>query len=106
MFDKIRQKITGILDQAVETGCSSCSFQAVDKDIPELGATYSAEAVLEKESNLVRLSVKLQSRNRGPFEHTVEVGQVYDNLFDKLYQFLYPNRIVLLIEDIRNNYEL
>ena len=106
LFDKIRQKITGILNQAVETGCSSCSFQAVDKEIPELGATYSAEAVLEKESNLVRLSVKLQSRNRGSFEHTVEVGQVYDNLFDKLYQFLYPNRIVLLIEDIRNNYEL
>ena len=106
LFDKIRQKITGILDQALEEGCSSCSFQAVDKEIPELGATYSAEAVLEKDSNLVHLTVKLQSRNNTPFEHTVEVGQVYDTLFDKLYRFLYPNRIALLIEDIRYNYDL
>ncbi len=106
LFEKIRPKIKEILVTAAKIGYSSCSFQAVDKEIPELGATYSAEAVLEKGGNLVSLTVKCPSKKTVPFERTVEVGQVYDNLFGELYQFLYPNRIVLLIDDIRNNYEL
>ena len=106
LFNEIRQKIIEILDQAAKDGSSDCSFQAVDKEIPQLGATYLAEVVKEKDGKDVRLTVKSSYRNNLSFEHTVEIGMPYEDMFNELYRFLYPDRIALLIEDIRNNYDL
>lgn len=106
LFIEIRQKIIEILDQAAKDGSSNCSFQAVNKEIPELGATYLAEVVKEKDGKDVRLTVKSSYRNNLSFEHTVEIGMPYEDMFNELYRFLYPCRIALLIEDIRNNYDL
>ncbi len=100
LFDKIRQKITEILDLAAKEGRAECSFQAVDKEIPELGSTYSAEAVQENDGKDVRLTVKCSYRKKLIFDQTVEAGALNDTLFQELYQFLYPERIALLREDI------
>lgn len=100
LFDKIRQKITEALDLAAKEGRAECSFQAVDKEIPELGSTYSAEAVQENDGKDVRLTVKCSYRKKLLFDQTVEAGALNDTLFQELYQFLYPERIALLREDI------
>ncbi|MGN0574688.1 MAG: hypothetical protein ACI4J2_01560 [Ruminococcus sp.] len=103
-FDTTRQEITEILDKASKEGSAGCSFYGVNKDIPELGAEYSADAVLEKDSNQIRLTVKDTFKENVSYECTVEVGMPYDGLFSGLYQFLYPKRIALSIEDIRKSY--
>lgn len=105
-FDAARQKITDILDKASKEGSAGCSFYGVNKDIPELGAEDSADAILEKDSNQIRLTVKDTFKESVSYECTVQVGTPYNKLFSGLYQFLYPKRIVLSIEDIRNSYDL
>lgn len=100
MFEKIKEQITDILDKA-RLGCtSSCSFHCWNKDIPELGEKYSADAVLEQDSNLIHLTVKCPSKKKLSYERTVKIGELYDEILSELYRFLYPNRIALLIEDI------
>lgn len=100
MFEKIKEQITGILDKARQGCPSSCSFHCWNKDIPELGEKYSADAVLEQDSNLIHLTVKCPYKENLSYEQTVKVGKPYDKILSGLYRFLYPNRIALLIEDI------
>ena len=84
----------------VQGNPSSCSFYAVNKDIPELAEEYSADAFLDKGRKLVHLTVKCPSKKELSYEQTVRVGKPYDQILSGLYRFLYPNRIALLIEDI------
>ena len=100
MFEKIKEQITDILDKARQGCTSSCSFHCWNKDIPELGEKYSADAVLEQDSNLIHLTVKCPSKKKLSYERTVKIGELYDEILSELYRFLYPNRIALLIEDI------
>ena len=100
MFEKIKEQITDILDKARQECTSSCSFHCWNKDIPELGEKYSADAVLEQDSNLIHLTVKCPSKKKLSYERTVKIGELYDEILSELYWFLYPNRIALLIEDI------
>jgi len=100
MFDKIKEQITEILNKTCQGDPSSCSFHAVNKDIPELGEEYSADAVLEKDRKLVHLTVKCPYKENLSYEQTAKVGKPYDKILSELYRFLYPNRIALLIEDI------
>ena len=100
MFEKIKEQITDILDKARQGCTSSCSFHCWNKDIPELGEKYSADAVLEQDSNLIHLTVKCPSKKKLSYERTVKIGELYDEILSGLYRFLYPNRIALLIEDI------
>ena len=100
MFEKIKEQITDILDKARQECTSSCSFHCWNKDIPELGEKYSADAVLEQDSNLIHLTVKCPSKKKLSYERTVKIGELYDEILSELYRFLYPNRIALLIEDI------
>lgn len=99
-FEKIKEQITDILDKARQGCPSSCRFHAWNKDIPELGEKYSADAVLEQDSNLIHLTVKCPSKKKLSYERTVKIGELYDEILSELYRFLYPNRIALLIEDI------
>lgn len=100
MFEKIKEQITDILDKARQGCTSSCSFHCWNKDIPELGEKYLADAVLEQDSNLIHLTVKCPSKKKLSYERTVKIGELYDEILSELYRFLYPNRIALLIEDI------
>lgn len=100
MFVTIRQQVTDILDKANKEGSADCIIYAVNKEIPELSAKYAAEAVLDKDGNQIRLTVKDTFRENELYERIVEVGQSYDTMFSELYQFLYPNRLVLSKEDI------
>jgi len=100
MFEKIKEQITDILDKARQGCTSSCSFHCWNKDIPELGEKYSADAVLEQDSNLIHLTVKCPSKKKLSYERTVKIGELYDEILSELYRFLYPNRIALLTEDI------
>lgn len=100
MFEKIKEQITDILDKARQGCTSSCSFHCWNKDIPELGEKYSADAFLDKGRKLVHLTVKCPSKKELSYEQTVRVGKPYDQILSGLYRFLYPNRIALLIEDI------
>jgi hypothetical protein len=100
MFEKIKEQITDILDKARQGCTSSCSFHCWNKDIPELGEQYSADAVLEQDSHSIYLTVKCPSKKELSYEQTVRVGKPYDQILSGLYRFLYPNRIALLIEDI------
>lgn len=99
-FEKIKEQITDILDKARQGCTSSCSFHCWNKDIPELGEKYSADAVLEKSRKLIHLTVKCPSKKELSYEQTVKVGKPYDKILSGLYRFLYPNRIALLTEDI------
>lgn len=99
-FEKIKKQITDILDKVQQGSSSSCSFYAVNKDIPALAEEYSADAVLEKDRKLVHLTVKCPYKKNLSYEQAVEVGKPYDEMLKNLYQFLYPNRISLSIEDI------
>lgn len=99
-FEKIKEQITDILDKARQGCPSSCRFHAWNKDIPELGEKYSADAVLEKSRKLIHLTVKCPYKEDLSYEQTVKVGKPYDKILSGLYRFLYPNRIALLTEDI------
>ena len=99
-FEKIKEQITDILDKARQGCPSSCRFHAWNKDIPELGEKYSADAVLEKSRKLIHLTVKCPYKADLSYEQTVKVGKPYDKILSGLYRFLYPNRIALLTEDI------
>lgn len=99
-FDKIQKEITVLLDKAVQEGTADYSFYGVNKEIPELGEKYEAEAKCEQNSNLVSLTVHIRSRKKPSFERTVEIGKPFEEMFSELYQFLYPDRIALLSEDI------
>ena len=99
-FEKIKEQITDILDKARQGCPSSCRFHAWNKDIPELGEKYSADAVLEKSRKLIHLTVKCPYMADLSYEQTVKVGKPYDKILSGLYRFLYPNRIALLTEDI------
>lgn len=99
-FEKIKEQITDILDKARQVCPSSCRFHAWNKDIPELGEKYSADAVLEKSRKLIHLTVKCPYKADLSYEQTVKVGKPYDKILSGLYRFLYPNRIALLTEDI------
>lgn len=100
MFDKIEKEITGILDKAAKEGSADYRFYGVNKEIPGLREEYSAEAVQEKESNVVQLTIKCPYKKSISYDRTVEIGTSYDDMFSELYQFLYPDRIALFIEDI------
>lgn len=99
-FEKIKEQISDILYKARQGNPSSCSFYAVNKDIPELAEEYSADAFLDKGRKLVHLTVKCPSKKELSYEQTVKVGKPYDKILSGLYRFLYPNRIALLTEDI------
>lgn len=99
-FEKIKEQISDILYKARQGNPSSCSFYAVNKDIPELAEEYSADAFLDKGRKLVHLTVKCPSKKELSYEQTVKVGKPYDKILGGLYRFLYPNRIALLTEDI------
>lgn len=99
-FEKIKEQITDILDKARQGCPSSCRFHAWNKDIPELGEKYSADAVLEKSRKLIHLTVKCPYEADLSYEQTVKGGKPYDKILSGLYRFLYPNRIALLTEDI------
>lgn len=99
-FEKIKEQITDILDKARQGCPSSCRFHAWNKDIPELGEKYSADAVLEKSRKLIHLTVKCPYEADLSYEQTVKVGKPYDKILSGLYRFLYPNRIALLTENI------
>ena len=99
-FEKIKEQISDILYKARQGNPSSCSFYAVNKDIPELAEEYSADACLDKGRKLVHLTVKCPSKKELSYEQTVKVGKPYDKILSGLYRFLYPNRIALLTEDI------
>lgn len=99
-FEKIKEQISDILYKARQGNPSSCSFYAVNKDIPELAEEYSADAFLDKGRKLVHLTVKCPSKKELSYEQTVKVGKPYDKILSRLYRFLYPNRIALLTEDI------
>ena len=99
-FEKIKEQITGILDKARQGCPSGCCFHCWNKDIPELGEKYSADAVLEQDSHLIHLTVKCSSGKEPSYEQTIEAEEPYDEILRELYRFLYPNRIALLIEDI------
>ena len=99
-FEKIKEQISDILYKARQGNPSSCSFYAVNKDIPELAEEYSADALLDKGRKLVHLTVKCPSKKELSYEQTVKVGKPYDKILSGLYRFLYPNRIALLTEDI------
>lgn len=99
-FEKIKEQITDILDKARQGSPSSCSFCAVNKDIPALAEEYTADAVLEQNCNLIHLNVYCPFEKNLSYKQTVEVGKPYDEILRKLYRFLYPNRITLSIEDI------
>ena len=99
-FEKIKEQITDILDKARQGCPSSCRFHAWNKDIPELGEKYSADAVLKKSHKLIHLTVKGPYKADLSYEQTVKVGKPYDKILSGLYRFLYPNRIALLTEDI------
>lgn len=99
-FEKIKEQISDILYKARQGTPSSCSFYAVNKDIPELAEEYSADAFLDKGRKLVHLTVKCPSKKELSYEQTVKVGKPYDQILSGLYRFLYPNRIALLTEDI------
>ena len=99
-FEKIKEQISDILYKVRQGNPSSCSFYAVNKDIPELAEEYSADAFLDKGRKLVHLTVKCPSKKELSYEQTVKVGKPYDKILSGLYRFLYPNRIALLTEDI------
>ena len=99
-FEKIKEQISDILYKTRQGNPSSCSFYAVNKDIPELAEEYSADAFLDKGRKLVHLTVKCPSKKELSYEQTVKVGKPYDKILSGLYRFLYPNRIALLTEDI------
>ena len=99
-FEKIKEQISDILYKVRQGNPSSCSFYAVNKDIPELAEEYSADAFLDKGRKLVHLTVKCPSKKELSYEQIVKVGKPYDKILSGLYRFLYPNRIALLTEDI------
>lgn len=99
-FEKIKEQISDILYKVRQGNPSSCSFYAVNKDIPELAEEYSADAFLDKGRKLVHLTVKCPSKKELSYEQIVKVGKSYDKILSGLYRFLYPNRIALLTEDI------
>ena len=99
-FEKIKEQISDILYKVRQGNPSSCSFYAMNKDIPELAEEYSADAFLDKGRKLVHLTVKCPSKKELSYEQTVKVGKPYDKILSGLYRFLYPNRIALLTEDI------
>lgn len=97
---EIKKQITDILDKARQGSPSSCSFYAVNKDMPDLTEKYSADAFAEQNSNCLRLTVESPYSGEPSYVETVKSGESYDGIFNKLYSFLYPNKISLSKEDI------